>query len=166
MRILVLGSVGAGKTTLALKISEKFGLPVISSDEIVWDSEWKRRSGEEVGKKLKFFKENDSWIFEGTLARNFVERLGLDADVLILLDYSKRIIFRRIFSRYRRGRVEKSAYGKLWSLCNLVFWMIRYSSKEYFDYVNGVDGARVFVLRNEGDELVLFEKLVECCSRF
>lgn len=39
-RILITGCSGAGKTTLAKKIAEKFELPLIHLDKIFWQPNW------------------------------------------------------------------------------------------------------------------------------
>jgi adenylate kinase family enzyme len=41
MRIVVVGTSGAGKTTLARRIADRLQLPHIELDAINWQSEWR-----------------------------------------------------------------------------------------------------------------------------
>ncbi len=42
-RILLIGSGGAGKSTLASQMGERLGLPVIHLDAVYWQPGWVRR---------------------------------------------------------------------------------------------------------------------------
>ena len=41
-RVLIVGSPGAGKSTLAKKLAAKTGLPLTHLDELYWDSNWQQ----------------------------------------------------------------------------------------------------------------------------
>jgi len=153
MRILIYGACGAGKTGLAGRLGERLGIPVVSSDEILMDEFWKRWGKDEEKKKLDFFKENGSWVFEGVGALKIVEERGLAIDCFVLLDYPKRVVLRRIFERFREGRKRGSVYGRLRSLVNLLFYLLFYSSEKSLRLVDRMreDGVSVFVVRGDDD---------------
>lgn len=160
MKILILGSVGSGKTTLGKKIASKLKIPFISSDDIIFNKHWKKRRDSGIKKKLEFFNTNNSWVFEGVASKRLIEEIGVDFDVFILLDYSKRIIFKRNFGRFLEERKKKSTYGKLRSLFNLIFWVLIYSHDKDLEFARSLnDDVRVFVLKNDRDNEMLFEKL-------
>ena len=52
MKIIMLGAPGAGKGTHAKKITEKFGIPAISTGDIFREN---IKNGTELGKKAKEF---------------------------------------------------------------------------------------------------------------
>jgi len=112
MKILIIGAVGTGKTTLAKKLSKKYNIKYYEIDSIVHDdNNGQKRSFEEQDKIItKINKEND-WIIEGTLRKNLYYLLDL-AEKIIYLDIPKRKRNIRIFIRYikQKLKIEKSNY--------------------------------------------------------
>ena len=51
-RVLIIGNGGAGKSTLAVKISEKFKLPAVHLDRLWWLEGWRNRSEEQFDELL------------------------------------------------------------------------------------------------------------------
>ncbi len=158
MKNLILGCVGAGKTTLAEKLFKKFKLPFISSDDIIFDEKWQRRNLDDVNLQLKFFNKNNSWTFEGVKSKYFIRKKNISFDILVLLNCPKKVILRRIIRRFKEGKRGKNSYGKLKSFIPLLFWTILYSPKKNFEFIKSFKGS-VFVLGNEADEKTFLKKL-------
>ena len=87
-RIMIIGSPGAGKTTLALRLSEKLGLPLVHLDALYWRDNWQSISNEEFDRLLMVELCKQKWIMDGNFGRTIPLRLAY-CDTVIYLDYSK-----------------------------------------------------------------------------
>ena len=61
-KIIVLGCSGSGKSTFAIKLHEKLGLPLYHLDNIWWKDDRTHISREEFDEKLDGLIKLDSWI--------------------------------------------------------------------------------------------------------
>lgn len=87
-RILVIGSPGSGKTTLALKLAERTGLPLVHLDRLFWENNWSHVSSQIFDRRLLAALHNPHWIIDGNFARTLPLRLSF-CDTVIYLDYSR-----------------------------------------------------------------------------
>src|SRR5260370_26810469 len=101
MRIVVVGTTGAGKTTLARRIAALLELPHIELDAINWQSGWRdltRHDPEEFIRRVAEAIEAEAWVVDGNYGpvRDFVwER----ATHLVWLDYERPVIMAPVISR-------------------------------------------------------------------
>jgi adenylate kinase family enzyme len=112
MKILIIGSVGSGKTTLAKKISNKLEIPYYEIDSIVYnDIKKEKRLTQEQDNIIKNINKNNSWIIEGTLRKNLNYLLDL-SDKIIYLNTNYNIRKIRIIKRYikQKLKLEKISY--------------------------------------------------------
>lgn len=112
MKILIIGIVASGKTTLARKLSQNLNIPHYEIDSIVHDDLNKRkRIPEEQEKIIKEIDKQQDWIIEGTLRKNLHYLLDV-ADKIIYLDIPLQTRKIRIFSRYIKQKLglEKCNY--------------------------------------------------------
>ena len=65
-RIAILGGAGAGKSTLARRIGEARGLPVVHLDLMVFGSGWSRIEAPLARERLAAALEPGAWVVEGT----------------------------------------------------------------------------------------------------
>lgn len=98
-RIMIIGGHGAGKTTLALKLGEITGLPVIHIDKSYHLPRWKQRQLETVLNELENHANSARWIMDGDDFRSFGPRLKR-ADFIIYLHVST---FRRVARTIKRS---------------------------------------------------------------
>ncbi len=100
MKILIVGSVASGKSTLARKLSKDSNISVYEIDSIVHDDTLNvKRSNLEQQKIIDKINKNESWILEGILRNNLYNLLDL-GDIIIYVDilfYKRKI---RIFNRF------------------------------------------------------------------
>ena len=112
MKILIIGIVASGKTTLAKKLSKVLDIKHYEIDSVVHDDVNKVKRSEKEQKKIlsKINKEND-WIIEGTL-RGHLFYLCDWADKIIYLDIPINVRRRRIFTRFVKQlfKIEKCNY--------------------------------------------------------
>jgi adenylate kinase family enzyme len=101
-RVLVIGSPGSGKTTLATRIAAKLNVPVHYLDLHHWLPGWTYRDSASARKIVRGIAETPAWVMDGNFAETFDLRMPR-ADGLIWLDYPRMTCLRRIFTRTLRG---------------------------------------------------------------
>ena len=112
MKILIIGIVASGKTTLAKRLSKENNISHYEIDSIVHDDfNNRKRSVLEQLEMINDINKNNDWIIEGTLRKNLDVLLEF-ADKIIFIDIDKKIRKRRIVSRYikQKLRIEKCNY--------------------------------------------------------
>lgn len=67
MKILIIGPLGAGKSSLAYAINKRFNLPRLNIDEVCRNTEDGSyySVGEQFSRLKLFLSENDGWVAEG-----------------------------------------------------------------------------------------------------
>jgi len=106
MRIAVVGTSGAGKTTLAHRIASRLGLPHIELDAINWQSGWRdltRHDPREFVRRVSEAVRAEAWVVDGNygLVR---EKVWQRATHLVWLDYERPVVMARVISRtFLRG---------------------------------------------------------------
>jgi hypothetical protein len=106
MRILIIGSPGAGKSVFTNKIASHLKLPVFHLDDFYWLKDWSKPTNANWLTILDRLIKKENWIIDGNYFDSLDKRLAR-ADYVIYLDYStgiclyrafKRLISRRLFS--------------------------------------------------------------------
>lgn len=106
-RVLVIGSPGAGKSTLAHRLAQLVGLPLHHLDKMFWLSGWTERDREEGRAILAGVLAEDRWIIDGNYGSTLPMRLER-ADTVVWLDYPTSLCLGRVFKRWwqYRGRAR------------------------------------------------------------
>ena len=104
-RIIIVGSAGCGKSTLARQLGKRLGLPVIHLDALCWQPGWKAISTDELRAELSQAIEGDAWITDGNYAVHTFDLRLPRADLVIWVERSTfhcvwRVIRRAIRSRF------------------------------------------------------------------
>ncbi|MEM7680909.1 MAG: hypothetical protein AAF288_03040 [Planctomycetota bacterium] len=102
-RVCVLGPCGAGKSTLARRLGERVGLPVVHLDRVFWRAGWVMRGQDEARADLEAEVARDRWVIEGNWLSTPGGRFDL-ADTVVLLDYAPRVYRWRVLKRQVTGR--------------------------------------------------------------
>ncbi len=85
-RVAIVGTPGAGKSTLARKLGARAGLPVIHLDQHHFLPDWQPKSDEEWDGVVEELLAGDRWVLDGAFAmEEAVER----ADTIVFLDFSR-----------------------------------------------------------------------------
>ena len=101
MKIAIIGYSGSGKSTLAIKLAEKFDLPTLHFDRIQFLPNWEIRSDEEKLRLTEeFLNNNDSWVIDGNYSKLSFERRMEEADIIIMLLFSRWNCLHRVTKRY------------------------------------------------------------------
>jgi adenylate kinase family enzyme len=106
-RILVIGSPGAGKSTLARRLSDQLGLPLIHLDREHWSAGWVSLPNDVWADRVAELAARPSWIIDGNYANTLDVRLNR-ATTIIWLDLPRWLCMARIVRRVLtyRGRVR------------------------------------------------------------
>lgn len=107
LRILVIGSPGAGKSTLSHQLAKRTGLPLYHLDMLHWLPGWIERDRDEAKAELAEILTQDRWIIDGNYGSILPMRLER-ADTVVWLDYPTPLCFGRMLKRWwqHRGRTR------------------------------------------------------------
>jgi adenylate kinase family enzyme len=98
-KICIIGSGGAGKTTLSLKLGSILNLPVHHLDRLFWKPGWVESKKSEFEKATRNLVKNENWIIEGNFNSTFHIRFEA-ADTIIFLDYKRNVCISHALKRY------------------------------------------------------------------
>jgi adenylate kinase family enzyme len=100
-RILIIGSGGSGKTTLAKEIAARTGLPLIHLDQLFWSPGWVPAPDPEWDRTIDELIAGESWVMDGNYGRTLPQRLAA-ADTIVFLDLPRVVCTWRILKRRLR----------------------------------------------------------------
>lgn len=98
-RVLIIGSGGAGKSTMARRLGEKTGLEVIHLDKLFWNPGWVPTAKDEWREVVRRALEKDSWIIDGNFGGTLEMRVEA-CDTIIFLDMPRYLCIYRILKRW------------------------------------------------------------------
>lgn len=102
-RVLVIGSPGAGKSTLAHTLAGRTGLPLFHMDKIHWLPGWIERDRNEARGMVEAVLAQDRWIIDGNYGSTLPLRIKR-ADTVVWLDYPTWLCLARVFKRWWQYR--------------------------------------------------------------
>ncbi|MBB5233010.1 adenylate kinase [Deinococcus budaensis] len=110
-RILVIGTTGSGKTTLARALAARLGLPCGEQDAWYHLPGWQEAPLEEFRAQVAAFTAGGAWVMDGNYTK--ARDLGwARADTLVWLDYPAPVVFGRLLRRTLRRNVTRE---ELWN---------------------------------------------------
>lgn len=97
-RILLVGSAGAGKSTLARQLGPALGLPVVHLDREFWRPGWVETPSEEWELRVDELVNQPRWLMDGNYSRTFEPRV-VRAQAVVFLDFPRGLCIRRVLGR-------------------------------------------------------------------
>jgi adenylate kinase family enzyme len=98
MRIMIFGRPGSGKSTFALKLAKKIGLPLFHLDKYFFTANWQMRNyGDFLEDQYNIVAQKD-WIIDGNSLQSLLTRYS-EADVCVYFNYPRWLCLWRIFKR-------------------------------------------------------------------
>lgn len=167
-RIMIIGSGGAGKSTLARQVGETTGLPVVHLDVLYWQKGWTPTPDEEWKTLSADLVAQPRWIIDGNYGGTMELRFDA-ADTIVFVDTPRRIrlwrvVKRRVANRGRsRADMAPDCHEKLdWEFLKWVWNYDRSRKPGIMSRLERLSATRnVVIVRNDRD----YQDFVELCRR-
>ncbi|HEX2764336.1 MAG TPA: AAA family ATPase [Allosphingosinicella sp.] len=104
-RVLVIGSPGAGKSTLAAQIARLTGLPLVHMDRLAWKAGWVEVSRAELESRVREAIAGRRWVIDGNYGGTLPLRVTR-ADTVIDLDLPRWLCVWSLLRRVLQHRGE------------------------------------------------------------
>lgn len=105
MKIAVLGYSGSGKSLLTARLAQALELPALHLDQVHWLPGWKEQEPEAEQQQVKQFLDgHQSWVIDGNYLALWGDRRLAEADVILLLQFSRWTCLKQILKRRRQNR--------------------------------------------------------------
>ena len=131
-KILIIGSGGSGKTTLANRLGEKTGIKVIHLDTLYWKPDWVRTEEAQWQKTVSELIAGEEWIMDGNYSRTMEMRMAA-ADTVIFLDLPRAACLWRILKRityyYGKNRPDVAEGCKEKFDLEFLLWIWNYPAR-------------------------------------
>lgn len=134
-RIVIIGTTSSGKSTLAGKLANRFGLSYIDLDALHWEPNWTEAPLEVFRERVRNRIQAQAWVVAGNyhIVRDLV---WAQAEAIIWLDYSFLRVFWQLTKRtFKRWWTQELLWGtnrenlwmhfKLWSDESLYHWLFK-----------------------------------------
>ena len=165
-RIMIIGCGGAGKSTLARKLGEKTGLPVVHLDQIWWEpGDWQHLEREEFDARLEIEMDKTRWILDGNFNRTIEPRME-KCDTVIYLDMSRFICLKnwlgRVVQNWGHARIDMAEGCNEWFDPDMAKWIWQFNGKNrrrYYELLEKLEGKQVIILRSRRQVEKFLERL-------
>ena len=98
-RVAIIGSCGAGKSTLAQSLGKKLKLPVVHLDAYYWQAGWLETEADKWQQVHQELVKEARWIIDGNYGSTMDIRLTA-ADTIIWLDFNRYLCLWGVVKRY------------------------------------------------------------------
>ena len=153
-RVIIIGCGGAGKSTLARKMGEKTGLPVVHLDKLFWKPGWVESAKAEIDEIIRREMEQPRWIMDGNYNRTQAQRIAR-CDTVIYLDFSRIAcllgVIKRVLTTYGTVRPDMGAGCPERFDLEFLKWVWNYNRdrrENNYRLLNEATHAQTVVLKN------------------
>lgn len=167
-RILIIGNAGSGKTTFAIRLAEKTGLPLVHLDKLYWNGNWEHITRAAFDDILQKELEKQAWIIDGNFNRTLPHRLKY-CDTVFYFDVPTITclwgITKRIVKSYGKTRNDMGGNcpeyfdkQKL-SLYRNVIAFKKQHRREYSNILMQTKGIQVITFKNRRQARLYLERM-------
>lgn len=155
-KIVIVGTSGAGKTTLAQALARKYNMPDIELDALFWEPHWTPTEPTAFFSRVQSAVDDRGWVVHGNYSK-VRDMIWNKADVIIWLDYPRSLVWWRILRRslsraWSRSKVcgeNTESFRKTFlSRDSIILWSIRTYNRNrrlYGELMNDPQYAKKFL---------------------
>lgn len=141
-RIVVVGTTGTGKTTMAQRLADRLRLPHVELDALHWGPNWTEAPREIFRARVTGALHGDAWVVDGNYGK-VRDLVWSRADTVIWLDYPLWLILWRLASRTTRRVIARETLwngnretlrGAFFSRNSLLIWALQTYRRRRRDY--------------------------------
>lgn len=168
MRIAIIGHSGSGKSTLARNLGKALDTDVMHMDKVHFAANWQIRAKEEKERMVKeFLDSHTSWIIDGNYTKLEYQRRMDEAELIVLLLFSRAASLRRVYRRYRmykgRSRPDMTIGCQEKLDAKFIKWVLfgGRSKEKMADYLDIMEryGEKTLVAKNQKQLDEIYKKL-------
>jgi len=163
-RVAVVGTSGSGKTTFAVQLAARLGVPRIELDALHWQPGWVASEVELFRDRVRTAIAQDAWVSDGNYSA--VRPIVFErADTIVWLDLPLRTCLWRVIARTaRRARSREDLWGsgnreswrKQIGRDSLIWWLLTTHRRRRREYEQrfadpALAGLRVLRFRSSGE---------------
>ena len=138
-RVNVIGTSSSGKTTLAIGLAERLGVPYIELDALHWEPNWTEAPNAVMRERVRSAIDGEAWVVDGNYSA-VRDLVWGRADTVVWLDlplptilarYARRTV-RRLATRQELWSGNRERLGFLLGRDSLLRWILgTYRRREY-----------------------------------
>lgn len=125
-KVIIVGTTGSGKSTIAKKLANKLTSPYIQLDLLFWEPNWKQPTDEIFFSKIIDSIKTPEWILDGNYGRTH-HLTWPHADTVIWIDYPLWLTF---YQNFKRAITRSITREELWPNTGNRESLIRLFSKD------------------------------------
>ncbi len=165
IKIHIIGASGSGKTYFANKLASKYGISVISLDDLFWDNSHGsynvKRNIVERNEMLDQILLHDDWIIEG-VQYAWCDKCFESADFIFMLDMPRLLCRLRIIRRFIKRKLSRNSRNNetLKSLVHLLKWTKKFYAVNLIEIKEKLTHyqSKVVILSRKNDIKAMLER--------
>ena len=145
-RIVIVGPSNAGKSTLAVALSDRLGIPAVHLDQLhhLPNTDWEKRPRAEFVALHDVAVAADTWIMDGNYSGLMPQRLARATGAILITSGHWRRFFRYIRRTVvnrsnRAGHLEGAKDSLKWEMAEWILQKTRHSADRYAELLNDYD---------------------------
>jgi hypothetical protein len=107
-KVAIIGNAGGGKSALARRLGQRFGLPVHVIDDVQWQPGWTPAPTPLVSTAHSAWLAEAKWIIDGWGPWELIEARFREADTIVIVDFPLRIHYRWALQRQLLAAIGSS----------------------------------------------------------